>query len=215
MIRMEDIMNSTGEACANCGRQIGKLETPCVWNDSIVCSKCRALLENAVETAPTMRNGATPRLPVSGLGIASLALGICSVPLAMIPLIGAIALVPLGTGVIIGFFALLAAIRRKCAPAFPVAGMTVCVVGMLLVAFWAGVMFMPGALAKAHKLAATAQNAATPGDPPEVGDPHGVFVHHQIHFSVLTGHQVPTVRNGPVQKPAAAAIPPRSGWLTR
>ena len=33
------------EACANCGRKIGRLETPHVWKGSIVCAQCRKVLE--------------------------------------------------------------------------------------------------------------------------------------------------------------------------
>ena len=34
-------MNSTlCETCANCGRVIGKLETPHVWNQQVVCGEC-------------------------------------------------------------------------------------------------------------------------------------------------------------------------------
>ncbi len=33
-----------GEICANCGRQIGKLETPMVWKQDVVCQACHKLL---------------------------------------------------------------------------------------------------------------------------------------------------------------------------
>jgi hypothetical protein len=36
-----------GERCENCGREIGKLETPMLWNDRIVCVKCRIALAEA------------------------------------------------------------------------------------------------------------------------------------------------------------------------
>ncbi|MGC9260811.1 MAG: hypothetical protein ACP5I8_12170 [Phycisphaerae bacterium] len=32
------------ETCENCGRLIGKLETPMVWQDHVVCAECNALL---------------------------------------------------------------------------------------------------------------------------------------------------------------------------
>lgn len=32
------------DACANCGRPIGKLETPHIYNDNIVCAECAARL---------------------------------------------------------------------------------------------------------------------------------------------------------------------------
>ena len=33
------------EVCANCGRMIGRLETPHLWQGRIVCSGCRQILE--------------------------------------------------------------------------------------------------------------------------------------------------------------------------
>ena len=36
-----------GETCANCGRQIGKLETPMVWKQHVVCQACRKLLQDS------------------------------------------------------------------------------------------------------------------------------------------------------------------------
>jgi len=36
------------EACANCGEKIGKLETPHLWNDHIVCAGC------ALKLAPVL-----------------------------------------------------------------------------------------------------------------------------------------------------------------
>lgn len=41
------------EVCENCGHPIGKLETPQIWKQNVVCSACRAILEKqARETAP-------------------------------------------------------------------------------------------------------------------------------------------------------------------
>ena len=36
------------EQCANCGRMIGKLETPHLWNDRVVCAACRQALQSPV-----------------------------------------------------------------------------------------------------------------------------------------------------------------------
>jgi hypothetical protein len=41
-----DTPNET-DKCANCGRAIGKLETPHVWKDAVVCGACRKILEQA------------------------------------------------------------------------------------------------------------------------------------------------------------------------
>jgi len=35
----------SGEICANCSRPIGKLETPRIWQEQIVCAQCWAMLE--------------------------------------------------------------------------------------------------------------------------------------------------------------------------
>jgi hypothetical protein len=37
--------NAGAETCANCGRTIGRLETPHVWQNAIVCAQCRKMLE--------------------------------------------------------------------------------------------------------------------------------------------------------------------------
>ena len=37
----------TTEACANCGDVIGKLETPHVWKENVVCARCYAKLNTA------------------------------------------------------------------------------------------------------------------------------------------------------------------------
>jgi hypothetical protein len=36
--------NGQNDACANCGRVIGKLETPHVWRDNVVCAPCHKVL---------------------------------------------------------------------------------------------------------------------------------------------------------------------------
>jgi hypothetical protein len=41
-------MNTTTlERCANCDRQIGKLETPYLWNEKVVCAECKRQLNKA------------------------------------------------------------------------------------------------------------------------------------------------------------------------
>lgn len=39
-------MSEIKENCANCGRPIGRLETPRVWNDSAVCGECHQRLSH-------------------------------------------------------------------------------------------------------------------------------------------------------------------------
>jgi len=53
------------EECANCGDQIGKLETPYVWRERIVCRACHAKLSigNGAPNSPALRSTATAALP--------------------------------------------------------------------------------------------------------------------------------------------------------
>ena len=37
------------EICANCGRKIGKLETPCVFNGNVVCEECDQILRKKIK----------------------------------------------------------------------------------------------------------------------------------------------------------------------
>ena len=45
-------MAETAESCANCGRTIGKLETPYLWQENTVCKSCYALLSAPEPTTP-------------------------------------------------------------------------------------------------------------------------------------------------------------------
>jgi len=38
--------NATGIVCANCGRKIGKLETPLAFQDNMVCKACHKILSD-------------------------------------------------------------------------------------------------------------------------------------------------------------------------
>jgi len=53
----------TLEACSNCCATIGKLETPMVWNDHVVCAACYERLRAAVPVSPVTR--ATSTMPNS------------------------------------------------------------------------------------------------------------------------------------------------------
>jgi predicted amidophosphoribosyltransferase len=50
---------ATLEDCANCGDQIGKLETPCIWKDQVVCQNCHTKLSQQQPVIAT----AAPTLP--------------------------------------------------------------------------------------------------------------------------------------------------------
>jgi hypothetical protein len=39
--------SSNPDACSNCGEKIGRLETPHLWNQHIVCARCRRKLEES------------------------------------------------------------------------------------------------------------------------------------------------------------------------
>lgn len=45
-------MSSTLEQCSNCELGIGKLETPYIWNGSIVCQSCHQRLSQLADLAP-------------------------------------------------------------------------------------------------------------------------------------------------------------------
>ena len=49
--------SSAPDACSNCGEAIGRLETPQIWNQHIVCARCRQKLE---ASTPTQNDAAVP-----------------------------------------------------------------------------------------------------------------------------------------------------------
>src|SRR4051794_30131155 len=49
-----------GEVCAACGRVIGQLEQPYVWDENIVCFGCHRGLSTAGESAGSPATGAAP-----------------------------------------------------------------------------------------------------------------------------------------------------------
>jgi hypothetical protein len=51
MVPMADSMAL--EECANCARAIGRLETPCIYKEQVVCAECYARLCPALDCAPT------------------------------------------------------------------------------------------------------------------------------------------------------------------
>lgn len=89
------------EACENCGRQIGRLETNYIFRSHVVCEACNGALSRGVTPrwepptvpyatpAPAV-GGAGSEKRTSGLGIASLVLGICGLVTVCIPPLGVI-----------------------------------------------------------------------------------------------------------------------------
>ncbi len=56
--------NEQTETCANCGRMIGKLETPMVWQESVVCGACfEVLAASARKASQPAPDGAQKREP--------------------------------------------------------------------------------------------------------------------------------------------------------
>ena len=54
------------EECANCGRTIGKLETPMVWRGNVVCTSCRKILKTAdASDAESIRSDAGREVPLT------------------------------------------------------------------------------------------------------------------------------------------------------
>jgi membrane protein YdbS with pleckstrin-like domain len=47
--------------CANCGNQIGKLETPFLWQEHVVCQLCHAKLSQTADLSGASRDEARPR----------------------------------------------------------------------------------------------------------------------------------------------------------
>ena len=53
------------EACANCGRAIGKLEAAHVWNEQVVCADCHGKLAGATTPCGCPTATRKPRRPWS------------------------------------------------------------------------------------------------------------------------------------------------------
>lgn len=52
------------ETCENCGRGIGNLETPFVWEDKAVCKPCHTKLSRANGPPPVPASAQPPRPPI-------------------------------------------------------------------------------------------------------------------------------------------------------
>lgn len=63
------------ESCENCGRIIGKLETPCVHEDHIVCAECKSRLDNARPAAAQPPPSAPASFPPKRAAVALPAVG--------------------------------------------------------------------------------------------------------------------------------------------
>lgn len=53
-------MSTTLETCENCGRTIGALETPYLWQSRTICFECRQRLEKEALQAATSKSPSTP-----------------------------------------------------------------------------------------------------------------------------------------------------------
>ena len=50
------------ESCSNCGEKIGRLETPHIWNQFVVCARCRQKLEaDSMLAGQSRASGPTPK----------------------------------------------------------------------------------------------------------------------------------------------------------
>ena len=70
--------NVNNETCENCGRVIGRLETPMVWQEKVVCSDCFGRLSGmrTIPPIPDAGVNAAPRRRGAGIAIAAI-IGIC------------------------------------------------------------------------------------------------------------------------------------------
>lgn len=85
--------------CENCGRRIGKLETPHVYQDHAVCAGCYALLTGpGARTVTSSPAPASAAVPYRALGLESrgMCLGIVLVGLLLSPLVVGIPLIVWG-----------------------------------------------------------------------------------------------------------------------
>jgi hypothetical protein len=148
------------EQCENCGRLIGALETPHIYEDHVVCRQCKDKLSVPRPPAlpsiarPTEIRRASPPPPAyletghvpyapsvnvhlpkraSSFGITSLILGIIAFLLCWLPLIGMLT-IPLSLlGVIFGSIGLAVALRRQGSGAgYPCAGIAVGLFALLI-----------------------------------------------------------------------------------
>ena len=157
------------EACANCGRAIGKLEAAHIWNEQVVCAECHGKLAGAPAAAgapPAVPTSVAPPVVVyssivdaprtSGLGIASLVLGLCALVFFCVPILPtALAVIGLVLG-IAGWIA--AATNRRTGIGMPIAGTIVCVAPLVLTALF--LIGFLGVMGTAARNAARAQQQA-------------------------------------------------------
>ena len=156
----DPVITSAGaglEACANCGRTIGKLEAAHLWNERVVCAECHGKLAGAqggtVAPPPVVLYRSIADVPrTSGLGVASLILGLCALVFFCVPILPtALSLIGLVLGVA-GW--IVAATTRRTGVGMPIAGTIVCVAPLLLtVLVWIGILSVMGTAAKRAALA--------------------------------------------------------------
>jgi Zn-finger nucleic acid-binding protein len=75
---------ATKKLCDNCDGVIGKLETPCIWNQSTVCAACYSRL-TAGSSARSVSPAQPPRAEgLSGAEVVGIAVSIVGIAIAMI-----------------------------------------------------------------------------------------------------------------------------------
>lgn len=149
------------EECENCGRSIGKLETPHVINEHVVCSECHAKIvasqapakreSDAVAPSaqhpavqvievPHARRKPSKQTPPHGNG-AAMALGVCSLVLGIfallaswIPFVGCLAIPLAFIGILLGFIGAALALTTRCRGiGFPIGGVICSVIALVIV----------------------------------------------------------------------------------
>jgi hypothetical protein len=141
----------TADVCENCGCNIGNLETPYVHGDHVVCKACYEKLTQAraievttpavvtavknpqslpTMVAPTVVSTSVVQMNsgpgTNALGITSLVIGLVSLPEAIIPGCGIVALPLAVIGLICGFIGLFMA--KNVSKVSAIAGIVVCAI---------------------------------------------------------------------------------------
>ena len=153
------------ETCANCQRSIGALEEAFVWKDNIVCHECYYRLSppklNPPNTPVSARlSPSQTSSPVyvqqadkttSGLGVAALVLGILACLTCWIPLVGILSMPLSGLGLLFGIIGVTASvIGRKSALGFPMAGVVVSLIALVLAVSSTGLFVGAARVASEH-----------------------------------------------------------------
>ena len=161
------------ETCENCGRTIGNLETPHVHDGHIVCAACaKTLTANQPApvsyASPVIVNSQQAATSVSGFGIASLVLGILTLLIAWIPLVGIFSIPVAAIGFILGLVGMIISLdARRSGVGMPIAGMVTCAISIVLVFVITGVFAVAASrpMAIMPPAASSAPRASNPSSP--------------------------------------------------